>query len=491
MTGRLNPTAAEQHSLRRVLMLAYVFPPFYSVGGSIRVVKFIKYLCALGWLPTVLTVDDSRDLASQQREGSATLCSEIPPTVAIYRTNAGEPSRALLETGRTLRRRSRLAATVVNTLRVLRRFAQAYLLLPDENLSWLPFAVRMGRQIIRRHEIDLIFVTCPPHSAALSGVLLKWWTGRPLVLDFRDDWIDTPWYRRKPWLSRQLERWLERWVVHRADRVIAVTAWSHRTFLARYPHEPSTKFALIPNGCDLADFAPTEQAEPKTAEQRFTIVHSGLLTESADWQRSPRPLFAALAQLRRTHPKKAARLQLIFTGTLPEATRAAMVQLGIGDLIQEVGHLPQAAYHRLLRQADLLLAINYTGFTTLIPGKLYEYWAVGAAPILLLDSGGAASELVAHHQLGTAVPPAAVEQIYAALLMYYQQWAAGKPLQIRREGIAAYDRKVLTRQLAALFNAVVQPSRSGRITATTAHDHNHWSSDERRSNYHQRRLPHA
>ncbi|MCB0129133.1 MAG: glycosyltransferase, partial [Caldilineaceae bacterium] len=202
-------------------------------------------------------------------------------------------------------------------------------------------------------------------------------------------------------------------------------------------------------------------------------------------------LFAALAQMRRTHPKKAARLQLIFTGTLPEATRAAMVQLGIGDLIQEVGHLPQAAYHRLLRQADLLLAINYTGFTTLIPGKLYEYWAVGAAPFLLLDSGGAASELVAHHQLGTAVPPAAVEQIYAALLMYYQQWAAGKPLQIRREGIAAYDRKVLTRQLAALFNAVVQPSRSGRITATTAHDHNHWSSDERRSNYHQRRLPHA
>ena len=50
MVDALHPSDDE---LRKVLMLSYVFPPFFSVGGSIRVVKFVKYLPALGWLPMV------------------------------------------------------------------------------------------------------------------------------------------------------------------------------------------------------------------------------------------------------------------------------------------------------------------------------------------------------------------------------------------------------------------------------------------------------
>ena len=57
-------TMAQQHrvgSARNLLMLAYVFPPFFSIGGSIRVVKFIKYLCPLGWRPVVLTIGNKKE----------------------------------------------------------------------------------------------------------------------------------------------------------------------------------------------------------------------------------------------------------------------------------------------------------------------------------------------------------------------------------------------------------------------------------------------
>ncbi|MHB0875984.1 MAG: hypothetical protein ACYC5O_08070, partial [Anaerolineae bacterium] len=82
---------------RKVLMLTYVFPPFFSVGGSIRAVKFARYLPERGWLPLVLTIDDSKEYDTQRRQGSESLLAELPEQVRIFRTGAGEPSAALLE----------------------------------------------------------------------------------------------------------------------------------------------------------------------------------------------------------------------------------------------------------------------------------------------------------------------------------------------------------------------------------------------------------
>ena len=75
-------------------------------------------------------------------------------------------------------------------------------------------------------------------------------TGKPLILDYRDDWIDTPDYRSTPIVKRLIRRWLERWAVHAANKVVLVTEWSIQAFLGRYPKEPKDKFVLIPNGCE-------------------------------------------------------------------------------------------------------------------------------------------------------------------------------------------------------------------------------------------------
>ncbi len=63
--------------MKKVLMIARAFPPFHCVGHSIRVVKFIKYLPALGWLPVVLTIDDRKEYEFDRKQGSETLLSEI------------------------------------------------------------------------------------------------------------------------------------------------------------------------------------------------------------------------------------------------------------------------------------------------------------------------------------------------------------------------------------------------------------------------------
>lgn len=444
---------------RRVLMLAYVFPPFFSIGGSIRAVKFIKYLPSLGWLPTILTIDDTKEHESQLRQGSEELLADIPQDVRIRRTASGEPSVELLERGRKARERSKLAAMLVNSLRGIRSAMGRYLLIPDEQITWLPFALRLGLRIVSEERVDVLFATCPPHAVAVIASTLKKVSGKPLVLDFRDDWIDTPRYRQKPLFVQWVERRLERWAVTTADRVITVSEWSQREFLHRYGDQRKEKFVFIPNGCDLSDFVLNKGGLGNAVHPCFTIVHAGLLTDAEDWTRSPASLFRALARILDTCPEIAAKIDVVFTGHLPKSYRDMADSMGLTATVRESGHLAQDAFLKLMRGADLLLTINYDGFATLIPGKIYEYWAVGSAPILLLSCPGAAQELVERRGLGMAVAPSDVEGIMGCILSAYRRREAGDPMKIATSGIERYDRRRLAEELARTLDNVVQPAQ--------------------------------
>lgn len=446
--------AAGDGGLRKVLMLSYVFPPFHSVGGSIRAVKFARYLPERGWLPLVLTIDDRKEYDTQRRQGSESLLAELPQQVRIYRTGAGEPSAGLLQAGRQARERNRAAALAVNGLGRMRGWAGSNLMLPDQNIAWLPYALREGRRLAQQEDVDALFATCPPHSAAIIGAALKRLTGKPLVLDYRDDWIDTPRYRGKPAPARAVERLQERWAVATADRVVLVTEWSRRAFVARYPNQPASKFVLIPNGVDLEQFPLTAIARQVGSDGPFRIVHAGLLSVASDWHRSPEGLFRAVAQALAAEPALAGRLRLTFTGRLPEPYRRLAGDMGLAEVVEEAGYLSQPDLVRLMAEADLLLAINYEGFATLIPGKIYEYWAMGGAPILLLSCEGAASDLIARHGLGLAAPPDDSGAIEAAILDVFRRREAGNPWLIERKGVESFDRKALAERMAGTLSAV-------------------------------------
>jgi glycosyltransferase involved in cell wall biosynthesis len=452
MSSALQP---RESKMKKVLMIARAFPPFQSVGHSIRVVKFIKYLPALGWLPSVLTIDDRREYESDRKQGSETLLSEIPQEVSIYRTFAGEPSLKFLEKEREFGQRNWLTRVIVKVLGGARRWAFRNIFLPDRRLVWLPFALRRGRQIVRSEGIDVIFATCPPHSATLIGAFLKLLTGKPLILDFRDDWIDTPSYHSKPTIIRMINRRLESWVVKTADKVILVTEWSKKAFLERYPTQPGDKFILISNGCDLGEFAVLNSMTEAPRNSKFTIVHAGSLNDSKSWTRSPATLFQAVHHILQRQPELAEKLTLAFTGFLPEGLKQLVTEMGLSGVVKELGFLPRDEFLRLLHASEMLLVINYEGFSTLIPGKIYEYWAIGGPPIFLLSCPGAAANFVEQHSLGLTVEPSDVAGIQQAILTVYCQSKTTAPLRVSTAGIEAYDRQALTRKLAQVLSMVI------------------------------------
>src|SRR3712207_2800304 len=73
---------------KRVLIIAYMFPPIGGIG-VIRPVQFAKYLPQFGWEPVILTVAQTDEYMMD-----ASLLAELPPSVKIYRARSWEPLNA-------------------------------------------------------------------------------------------------------------------------------------------------------------------------------------------------------------------------------------------------------------------------------------------------------------------------------------------------------------------------------------------------------------
>ncbi len=144
---------------RRVLMVAYHFPPMRGSSGVQRTLKFAQYLPQSGWQPLVL----SAHKRAYDNPGDDQL-ADIPADVPVRRAFA-------LDSGRHLAVRGRYAG---------------FLALPDRWVSWCLGAIPAGLALARRHRPQVIWSTYPIATAHLIGLALHKMTGLPWVADMRD-----------------------------------------------------------------------------------------------------------------------------------------------------------------------------------------------------------------------------------------------------------------------------------------------------------------
>jgi len=148
---------------------------------------FTKYLPLYGWQPIVLTVDDNYYLGFM-KDGN--LFKEYHKNVLIYRTGSLEPKNKIAQTLRA----NIYGINKTNPFfekfgkKALRKLYNMFVI-PDEQVLWMPFAIREGLRLIRKYNIDVLFATTPPHSVGIIGAVLSYLSCKPFILDVRDDWV--------------------------------------------------------------------------------------------------------------------------------------------------------------------------------------------------------------------------------------------------------------------------------------------------------------
>ncbi|MCS7013635.1 MAG: glycosyltransferase [Chloroherpetonaceae bacterium] len=427
--------------LHKVLMLAYYFPPM-GLSGVQRTAKFVKYLPEFGWKPIVLTIYPTAYFAYDE-----TLLQELShPAIDIVRTGTHDITHlaALAAPQKTFTMPPEETRSLLSALSQLIFF-------PDNKIGWKKLAFAKACEIIEREkDIAVIYSTAPPFTSHLIALELRAKYQLPIVLDFRDPWVENPaHFYWTPWHKRKHEALEEKALLY-ADRIITANRALKELFLKKYFGKLTHKdISIIWHGYDAEDF---QRAQPDNRVRRkLRFVYSGRFFLS-----SPKPFFKGLKVAIEKEPALREHLEVCFVGIFPKAYLRLAEKYGLKDLVEVRGYRPHLEAVAELLKADVLWATldDVKGAETITHGKLFEYLAArktlfgivpdGAAKQLILDANG----LVAH--------PKNIKEIASKILELYDLWKRNALPTPNEEFVVRFDRRNLTAQLAKEFAQFVR-----------------------------------
>ena len=429
-----------KNRLRQVLVVAYYFPPM-GLSGVQRTLKFVKYLPEYGWHPTVLTVDPLGYPAVDE-----TLLEDLRgKNIEIVRTRAAGP-------GRVFARRETVRLPSETRRKMMSRISDTFFI-PDNKIGWRRRAVEQATLIHRKTPFDLIFATAPPFTDFLIGADLKARTGKPLVIDYRDPWLDYPFKFYPTPLHRFLNRRMEQKALRASSHVITTNRTVKELIIERYPFLTHHDVDIVPQGYDAEDIERASRngslASTGARDRKvMRITYAGVFWED----RRPDHFLTALRDLFEEEPSLRGRIEARFIGTFRDHNLKLVERLGLQDSVRVLDYLPHLACIRELQESDVLWMV--VGDSVGSPGKAYEY--IGTRkPILGLVPEGFMKTTILEAG-GKTVSPGDIPGIKHATREFFRDFESGNLRGPGEEVVMKYDRRSLTGAVVKIFESLVE-----------------------------------
>jgi len=412
--------------VKRVLMIAYHFPPVKVSSGIQRTLRFAQYLPDSGWTPIVLT-PNPRAYATTSEEDMAQVAN-----IEVCRAFALDTSKHLLIGGRY----PRIAA------------------LPDRWSSWWLGAVPAGMKLIRKFRPHVIWSTYPIATAHLIGLTLHRMSGIPWVADLRDPMAQDG-YPTDPLVWKTFD-WIEKRIVRYADAVTFTTPGALREYKRRYP-EKAEKFSVIENGYDENAFAAVKAGRdisPRNGVKPFTLVHSGVIYPQ---ERDPRQFFEALAQLLKAGEISSQVLRIVLRATGHDDYLQKFIDHnGVASIVTLAPAVPYTEALREMMTADGLLILQAANCNDQIPAKLYECLRARRPILGLTDPAGDTGKALTAAGIDTIAPLDSVPAIRETLKRFIESLRAGTASVAAEAVIASASRQGRTLEFASLLNTCLK-----------------------------------
>jgi Glycosyl transferase 4-like domain len=417
--------------LRRILLIAFHFPPMAGSSGIQRTLSLVRYLPGLGWEPVVLSANP------RAYEGTADdLLREIPPQVHVERTFALDAARHF---------------------RFFGRYPGAFAR-PDRWRSWYWSAVPSGLRLIQRFQPEVIWSTYPIATAHVIAAALHRKSGLPWIADFRDPMAQDGYPEDPKTWQRFME--IEAEAAGHASRLVFVTPGAMRVYAARYPETPRERFVVLENGYDDAIFRQVEQAQANDPAPpdpgRMTLLHSGIVYPS---ERDPTAFFVALARLSKRDDVNPRNFRVRFRAPVhQELLQRLAAETGTAELIEIAPPIPYRAALGEMMRVDGLVVMQGDNCNEQIPAKLYEYFRARRPVLGLADPAGDTAQALRRAgvpHIAKLEDAAAVEQTLAAFVAMLR---SGNGVLPDASAAAMASREARTQQFVELVGQVVAPS---------------------------------
>jgi len=410
-----------------VLVIAYYFPPM-GLSGVQRISKFIKYLPEFGWCPIVLTSNSPIYYAFDD-----SLLNELEAkNIKIYRTDE-DLSKIKKEKGnRKINYPSKFRQKIQS--RLLQTVLQ-----PDSRRIWAKYAIQKAEQIFSENQIDAILATAPPFTDFLIANKLSKQYDIPYILDYRDLWVDNPYYFYATPFHKNYAITLEEKILLNASRTIVITRDMKNRMINRYRFLNHNDISIIPHGFDKEDFILAQNNAKKS--KKFVVTHSGVF--SADL--TPKYFFKAVNALINEKPEIKNDLEIRLIGILQKNYLKQIEKLGLSDIIKTTGYIEHIEAVQNLIEADVLWFMVPNSIVT--PSRFYEY--LGAKKPMIISSPVSDLTKIAESTNGAIITNFNdADAIKSSILNLYNKWKVNQLPKVDEKSIEKFERKLLTQQLA-------------------------------------------
>ncbi len=407
--------------MKKILIIAYHFPPVKISSAVQRTLKFCKYLQEYNWQSLVLTISP-RAAISQSSEQ----LNEIPQNTVVKRSFALDTLKHLSFRGKYL----------------------SWMAIPDRWSIWIPFAVLSGLFLIKKHKPQCILSTYPIPSTHVIGLILNKLTDIPWLADFRDSMTDDSY--PTDLRTRRIYRWIEKKTILNCTKAIFTTPGALELYAKRYPQCPSSHWELVPNGYDEDSFRQTTDIKPKSNNSKLTLLHSGVIYPS---ERDPTAFFKAVSLLKNKNLISGDKLSIILRATGHDRLIKSLIEkYQISDIINVV---PVISYKQALSEmlaSDGLIILQANSCNHQIPAKVYEYFRARKPIIALTDIKGDTAQLLLHEGFNDIIPLDKAEQIASGLLKFIRAISTDTYNLPEIANLQKYTRKEQTKKLAKILS---------------------------------------
>ena len=389
-----------------------------------RIVKFLKYIDYSKYDISVLTVKNSLFYAYDE-----TLKSEIPAAVNIVKSGSLDPFRLVNIFSNFIRPKSKKSApsSMANESGASIRKLSMKIFIPDSRIFWLPFALNKLWHLHQLRSIDLLIASMPPFTAGIAGILFKKWMGVPVILDFRDAWIDNPYTPEMSTLVSQFNTKIESYCVLNANGLIFVNPALQEHYSTKYQPMSFTPNTCIRNGYDEEDFKQFNSKDKSNSDSPFIL---GIIGSVYSQGNRPLSLLKALQEMVIENERLENKLKLVLMGKwtagLVKHIESFKFPRGLVELIPYQTHVN--ALYKASKFDALTLSVeeDFKGSKIVTPGRIYEYLRLKRPILAICPLSSDLANVVRDHRSGEVFSFNDVEGIKNQLCQWINNKSAFK-----------------------------------------------------------------
>lgn len=354
--------------MKKLLILAYDFPPYVSVGG-LRPYAWYQYLKEFGVEPIVVTRqwENKHGNALDYIEASSSKETVIEETE--FGTIIRAPyfpsfsNRILLKYGEKKYRLLRKAFTAFDEIRQF--------ILPSGPKSTVYFA---AKAYLKTHSVDAIIATGDPFVLFSFANKLSKENKIPWIADYRDPWSQDK--NNSKGIINALSVFFERRILHSTTAVTTVSEFCKQKISTLAPNR--LPFYILPNGYNPEAFQGLENISSSASTLHISFV--GTIYDWHPWK----SFLEVLAVWKQQHSSFS--FQINFYGINKSEEIAAFIQHKIPEMEEKIKIFPRMANSDLMMELAkshvLLLFNDYSILGT----KIYDYLALHKKILLCYEN---------------------------------------------------------------------------------------------------------